>query len=160
MSEFKLGLTQDQFVTRLKKSQDAVFFIANYILAKGYKVYVPKLRIAPDQESREQYSDEIDLIFYRENELEVRVEVKQLNINFTDIFFPYERLIVNSITGYKTKKIKPDLHILLSKNRLYAAIIDKNTFNKCYLKQIFDKIKFQYLWFYCIDYKQVKFVKL
>lgn len=155
-----LGLTHEQFVKRLKESQKAVYFLRDYIEAKGFKTYVPELRIAPNQEVRADYSDEIDLIFYRKNGDEVRVEVKQLSNYFNETNWKYNSIIVNSITGYNSKEIKPDVHVCLSKCREFAAVIDNSNLDKWYLKTVYDRVKKRDLKFYFLNKKYVKFVKL
>ena len=155
-----LGLTYNQFVDRLNESQKTVLFLKEYIESKGLKAYAPELKITPDAKSRKEYSDEVDLIFWRENNTEVRVEVKQFSIDFTDKEFRYNEIIVNSITGYKSKIIKPDLHIIISKNRKYAAVIDNSNFDKWKLKKVFDKVKRKHLYFYFLKKEYIKFIKL
>lgn len=155
-----LGLTYEQFVDRLNESQKTVLFLKEYIESKGLKVYTPDLKITPDSESRGDYSDEVDLIFWRNTGVKVRVEVKQFSINFTNNNFIYKEIIVNSLPGYKSKKIKPDLHIILSKDRKYAAVIDNSNFDKWELRQVFDKVKKRDLFFYFLKKKYVNFVKL
>jgi len=158
--EHNLGLTYVEFKDRLKESQNAVLFLKEYIESKGLKTHVPDLFITPNIEDRGDYSDDVDLIFFRKNGDEVRVEVKQKTINFTDKDFIYKEIIVNSITGYNSKLIKPDLHILLSKDRKYAAVIDNNNRDKWYLKKVFDRVKKTYLQFFFLETKYVEFIKL
>jgi hypothetical protein len=158
--KYNLGLSHKQFVKRLCESQEAVLFVKKYIESKGHKVYVPKLKITPDVESKDEYSDEVDLIFYRKNGKTVRVEIKQFTINFTDTEFKYPEIIVNSYLGYSNKKIKPDIHIILSKNRKYVAIISLATQNKWNLKKAYDRVKKRRLYFYFLKKEYVKFIKL
>ena len=154
-----LGLTYEEFVNRLNESQKTVLFLKEYIESKGLKAHAPELKITPDAKSRKDYSDEVDLIFWR-NEKPTRVEVKQFSINFTDKQFRYKEIIVNSLPGYDSKKIKPDLHIILSKDRKYAAVIDNSNIDRWVLKKAFDKVKKKDLYFYFLDKKYIKFIKL
>ena len=155
-----LGLTYEQFVNRLNESQKAVLFLKEYIELCGLRSHVPELVITPDAKSRKEYSDEVDLIFWRANGLEIRVEVKQFSIDFTDKEFRYREIIVNSLTGYNSKVIKPDLHIILSKNRKYAAVIDNFSIDKWILKKAFDKVKQKSLYFYFLQKEYVRFFPL
>ena len=72
----------------------------------------------------------------------------------------YKEIIVNSLPGYNSKKIKPDLHIILSKDRKFAAIIDNSNVDKWELRKAFDKIKKKELYFYFLKREYIKFVKL
>lgn len=158
--ESNLGLTYEQFKDRLTESQKAVLFLKDYIESKGLKTHVPELVITPNIQDRGDYSDDVDLVFFRKSGEEVRVEVKQFTIDFTDKHFRYNEIIVNSINGYNSKSIKPDLHIILSKGRKYAAIVDNENRDKWYLKKVFDRVKKTHLQFFFLDAKYVNFVKL
>lgn len=155
-----LGLTYEEFVNRLNESQKTVLFLKEYIESKGLRAYAPELVVTPNAESRGDYSDEVDLVFWRKNGNEVRVEVKQFSIDFTTKNFRYNEIIVNSLPGYETKKIKPDLHIILSKNKEYAAVIDNSNIDKWELRQAFDKVKKRDLYFYFLKKEYINFIQL
>lgn len=151
----------NDFVQRLKKSQDAVMFMKTYFENKNYIVEVPELIIAPySVGAYSEYSDNGDM-FIIKNGVKEKIEIKQSSRIFNLTNWPYESVIVNSITGYNSKNPKPDIHIVLSKDRNYAYAVRKNIFEKeKYLKKIYDSYKKTELLFYLINKEFAIFFKL
>lgn len=143
----------------LLKSQEAVYFMQEYLLCKGYEVYVPDLVIAPyNVGAFSKYADQGDM-FVKKNGIETKLEIKHINTDFTDQW-PYKDIIVNSYPGYESKFIKPDVHILLNKNKTHYLSIRKETFPHWELRRTFDRVKQKDLLFYFVGKEHAKFFKL
>jgi hypothetical protein len=161
MSNFSNNMSYNDFVKRLKKSQESVIFMKQYFENKDYIVEIPELIIAPHSVGAySEYSDNGDM-FITKNSIKEKVEIKQSSRTFNLTNWPYESVIINSITGYNSKNPKPDIHIVLSKDRNYAYAIRKNTFEKnMFLKKIYDSYKKAELLFYLVNKEFATFFKL
>ena len=154
-------MTHKQFKRRLIKSQDAVLFMQKYFEKKKFKVEVPELIIAPNTVGAfSEYSDNGDM-FIEKNGIKEKVEIKQSSRTFDLTNWKFDKIIINSVPGYDSKKPIPDIHIILSKDRKYAFAIRKDICEKHkYKEQVLDKIKDAYLWFYKVDRQYVTFFKI
>ena len=143
----------------LLKSQEAVYFMRDFFLSKGFEVYVPDLVIAPyNVGAFSKYSDQGDM-FITKDGVEFKLEIKHINTDFTNEW-PYKDIIVNSYAGYQSKHIKPDVHILLNKNKTHYLSIKNETFPLWELRRQFDRVKQKDLLFYFISKKYAKFFKI
>jgi hypothetical protein len=162
MSEFKHNTTYEDFVKRLKKSQESVIFMKNYFENKNYEVQVPELIIAPTSVGAfSKYADNGDM-FIMKNGIKEKIEIKQSSKTFDLKNNPFgNSIIINSITGYDSKNPKPDIHIILSNDRKYGYAIRKDIFEKeKYKKKIYDKYKKSELFFYLVNKEFVTFFKI
>lgn len=150
----------EQFKERLIKSQEAVVLLKEYFEKHGYDVEMPNLVIAPHAVGAfSKYADQGDLFITKDNERLI-IEIKHSGVDFDLTNWPYQSMIVNSFTGYNSKKDKPNVHIILSKDRTHFASIRDKTFEHWQLKRTYDRYKKDNLLFYFIDTKFVKFFKL
>ena len=152
-------MSQYNFKEVLLKSQESVYLMRDLFISKGFEVYVPELVIAlynPGAFSI--YADQGDM-FVIKNGVETKLEIKHINTDFTDNF-PYSKIIVNSFTGYQSKNIKPDFHLIINKNKTHYLSISNETFSKWELKRTFDKIKNKELLFYYIEKSYAKYFKI
>lgn len=154
-------MTYEQFKKRLIKSQEAVLFMQKYFEKKKFKVEVPELVIAPESVGAfSEWADNGDM-FIEKNGVREKVEIKQSSRTFDLTNWMYDTIIINSIPGYDSKNPKPDIHIILSKDRKYGYAIRKDVFEKHkYKEQIWDEPKGAYLWFYKVERKYVTFFKI
>jgi len=151
-------MTYETFVQRLKASQVAVNFVAEYYKGLGYMVNVPELVIAPHTVGAfSQYADQGDLMIKKDN-MSLTVEVKHSGKVFNNWTMP--EMIVNSYTGWHSKKVKPDLHFIVAKDFGSAAIIDSKTSDQWELKRVYDSYKKENLLFYFVKKELVKFLIL
>lgn len=156
-NEWKHNTTYEDFVERLKKSQEAVYFMKDYFEKKNYEVEIPELVIAPTSVGCfSKYADNGDM-FIKKNGNREKIEIKQSSYTFDFNNFPFkDEVIINSIAGYESKEPKPDIHIILSKDRKYAYAIRKEKFEKeKYKKKLYDKYKKADLLFYCVKKENV-----
>lgn len=143
----------------LLKSQQAVEFMGDFFTSKGYNVYIPKLVIAPyNVGAFSKYADQGDM-FIEKDGVETKVEIKHINTDFTTEW-PYKNIIVNSYTGYNSKHIKPDVHILLNRNKTHYLSIRNETFPTWELKRVYDKVKKKELLFYFANKNCANFFKI
>jgi hypothetical protein len=162
LEEFKNNMSYENFVERLKKSQESVIFMKKYFESKNYQVEVPELVIAPSSVgSFSKYADNGDM-FITKNGVREKVEIKQSSKQFDLNTNPFgETIIINSIPGYDSKYPKPDIHIILSKDREYGYAIRKEVFEKeKFKKQLYDSYKKVELWFYLVKKEFVTFFKI
>jgi hypothetical protein len=162
MDEHKHNMSYEDFVERLKKSQESVLFMKGYFESKNYEVEVPELIIAPNSVGAfSKYADNGDM-FITKNGLKEKVEIKQSSKEFDLNSNPFgDTIIINSIPGYDSKNPKPDIHIILSKNKEYGFAIRKDIFEKeKFKKKIYDKYKKYELWFYLVNKEFVTFFKI
>jgi hypothetical protein len=161
MDEWKHNMGYEEFVERLKKSQDAVFFMKDYFESKNFEVEVPELVVAPTSVgSFSKYADNGDM-FITKNGVREKVEIKQSSKKFDLNNWYFDTIIINSIPGYDSKNPKPDIHIILSSDREYGYAIRKDVFEKeKFKKKIYDKFKKTELWFYLVKKEFVTFFKI
>jgi len=155
------AMTYEDFKKRLIKSQETVVFMQKYFEKKKFNVEVPELVIAPESVGAfSEYADNGDM-FIEKNGIREKVEIKQSSRTFDLESWPYESVIVNSITGYDSKDPKPDIHIILSKDRKYGYAVRKEVVEEHkYLKQVYDQYKQVPLWFYFVDKQYATFFKI
>ena len=143
----------------LLKSQEAVYFMRDFFIKHGFEVHVPELVIAPyNAGAFSKYADQGDM-FVRKNGVETKLEIKHINTHFTNEW-PYKDIIVNSYPGYESKIIKPDVHILLNKNKTHYLSIRKESFPHWELRRTFDRVKQKDLLFYFVDKQHANFFKI
>lgn len=143
----------------LLKSQEAVEFMGEYFTSKGYNVHIPELIIAPEYYGAfSKYSDQGDM-FIEKDGVETKVEIKHITTDFT-YEWPYKDIIVNSYVGYESKVVKPDVHILLNKDKTYYLSIRNETFPTWEVRRIYDKVKDKELLFYFASKECAKFFKI
>ena len=149
-------MNYEQFVERLKKSQQSVEFAADYYRSLGYVVQVPELVIAPHSVGAfSKYADNGDLVVMHRN-IEFTVEVKHSGRNFEN--WQYPEMIVNSYTGWHSKEPKPYFHFIVANNYQMAALISSDTFDQWELKKVYDKYKQKELLFYFAPIKLFNFL--
>ena len=153
-------MNYEQFKERLIKSQEAVELFKEYFEKHGYDAYMPDLVIAPHTVGAfSKYADKGDLFITKDGETLI-IEIKHSGITFNLTNWPYKTMIVNSYTGYNSKDPKPNVHIILSKDKSHFASIRDKTNDKWVLERKFDKYKQKDLLFYSVDIEYVKFFKL
>ena len=153
------GMQVYNFKRVLLKSQEAVEFMGNFFTKKGYNVHIPELIIAPyNVGAFSEYADQGDM-FLEKDGIETKVEIKHINTDF-EYEWPYKDIIVNSFTGYNSKIIKPDVHILLNRNKTHYLSIRNETFPTWELRRVYDKVKQQKLLFYFAKKSKAKFFKI
>jgi len=149
-------MSEYNFKEVLLKSQDAVHYMRDYFQSLGYEVYVPDLVIAPHNVGAfSKYADQGDM-FVKMDGIETKLEIKHINTRFTDSW-PYKDIIVNSYTGYESKIIKPDVHILLNKYKTHYISIRKDSRPHWELGRTFDRVKQKDLLFYFVDKTHANF---
>jgi hypothetical protein len=147
------------FKAALLKSQEAVHLMGDFFQSKGYEVHVPELVIAPHNVGAfSKYADQGDM-FIKKDGVETKVEIKNITTQFEDTW-PYKDIIVNSYTGYESKVIKPDVHIILNRNKTHYISIRNETFPHWQLRRTFDRIKKADLLFYYVDKSYANFFKI
>lgn len=152
-------MAEYDFKKVLLKSQEAVEFMGEFFTSKGYNVHIPELVIAPyNVGAFSKYADQGDM-FLEKDGVETKVEIKHINTDFTTEW-PYKNIIVNSYTGYNSKQVKPDVHILLNKDKTYYLSIRNETFPTWELRRIYDKVKQKELLFYFADKSCANFFKI
>ena len=152
-------MSEYNFKEVLLKSQEAVYLMRDLFISKGFEVYVPELVIAPyNAGAFSIYADQGDM-FVTKDGVETKLEIKHINTDFINDF-PFKDIIVNSFTGYESKNIKPDVHIIINKNKTHYLTIRNETFPKWELRKTFDKIKQKELLFYYIQKSYAKYFKI
>jgi hypothetical protein len=152
--------TEYNFKRSLLKSQEAVEFMGNVFKQKGFDIRIPELVIAPyNVGAFSEYADQGDM-FISKNGKEWMIEVKHVSMDFTPTTYKYRTLIVNSYTGYNSKIYKPDVHIILNKDRTYYISVREQTSSTWVLRRVYDKIKKDNLLFYFVDIDNVEFFKI
>lgn len=150
-------MNYEQFVERLKKSQQAVEFVADYYRSLGYVVEVPELVIAPHSVGAfSKYADNGDLVVMHRSMECFTVEVKHSGRNFEN--WQYPEMIVNSYTGWHSKDPKPLIHFIVAQNYEKAAWIESSTFDQWQLRSVYDRYKGKELLFYFAPIKLFNFI--
>ena len=152
--------TEYNFKRSLLKSQEAVEFMGNVFKQKGFDIRIPDLVIAPyNVGAFSEFADQGDMFISKDGK-EWMIEVKHVSMDFTPTTYKYRTLIVNSYTGYNSKIHKPDVHIILNKDRTYYISVREETSSKWVLRRVYDKIKKDNLLFYFVDIDNVEFFKI
>lgn len=122
-----LDKTDPNFKQDLLDSQESVELIAAWLENRGYTVTVPEIRIRPNDNRIQEYSDDGDL-FVSGNKFscQQRVEVKQRpDINFSSLAnFPYRTIIVDTCHAWDEAERKPYAYFILNSTMTRAIIVE------------------------------------
>lgn len=146
----------DKFVSHLKDSEDARWFVARWLSGRGHTVTLKPLKIRPTSADHAEYVDDGDI----QAELG-RFEVKRLGVDFTNASdWPFKDYIVCGKNAWDRAEPKPYAFVTLSSNMKFAGVLmpDPATW---VVKTIIDKRYNGYSQeFYLTDRSAVKFVKV
>lgn len=122
-----------KFIEHLKKSQEAVWKVAQHLGQRGWSVRVNSPRVAPDASLHASYIDVCDI------ELAVPIEVKQRhNVSFTcQQDLPGGELIVCAAHSFNHSP--PFAYVHLDDDASHAAIIHSGSHEKWEQRRIHDK---------------------
>ena len=146
----------DKFVSHLKASEDARWFVARWLSGRGHTVTLKPLAIAPTPDEIYDYVDDGDI----HTELG-RFEVKRLSVDFTGAAdWPFRDYIVCGKNAWDRAKPKPYAFVTLSSNMRFAGVLIPEP-ETWWVKTIVDKRYDNYSQeFYLTKTSAVKFVKV
>lgn len=146
------------FLQNLKRSQAAVNCIGSYLADLGAEVFVRPLRIRPERNQWQDYSDEGDI------EIRLKVEVKHRTLDFTNVDdYPYPTVLINAarlIDSVPSEQLYA--YYIVNKAITHAIVIKPDT-RKHWLKTVKRDKRYegnQEVEFYEIDKRLVKFVRI
>ncbi len=145
-----------KFVKHLEDSQESVHHVNNWLKSLGYNAKVNDYTVTDKHENWKDHADNGDIT------LEVKVEVKRMSFNFTNINdYKYKNTIVCAKHSFDRANPKPLMYVILSKDMEHAAIIKSDTHQDWYVEEKQDKRYDNYFQsFYFTNVKNLKFVKL
>ena len=107
-----------KFLGHLDESEEAVWFVAQMLSKRGYRVSVPVTTKAETYGEWKGHADNGDLF------IEQRVEVKRRGLDFTNKGdWPHPDFIVCAQHSWDRAEPKPYLYIILSKSGTHAASV-------------------------------------
>lgn len=99
------------FFKELKLGHSWQAYPALFLTLHGFKVEMPNLSIRENINEADKYKNSADIIINGKI-----LECKSRNESFTSISdFPYETIIVDTVSGYDAKNPKPLAYIMISK---------------------------------------------
>lgn len=117
-----MSTNHKKFLSRLRKSQEAVSFANRWLLQQGYDVLQTATREAPAAKNWEEFADGGDLFIYQ------RVEVKRLGVCFSQGNWPYgTKFIVCGKNAFDRAKPKPFVFLILSNDMQCVASVRSET---------------------------------
>ena len=125
-----------KFKEHLKESTKALFIVAHYFHHHGFTIRINGQKCSPTASSHEEYADDGDLFIQTKDDKWVRIEVKGLNAEFTNLNdWPFKNFMVCAKHSYdKTLPNPPSCYYILNKARTYAALVKTNTFDYWFTK--------------------------
>ena len=125
-----------KFTEHLKESTKALFIVAHYFHHHGYNIRINGQKCSPKASSHKEYADDGDLFIQAKDYKWIRIEVKGLNAEFTNLNdWPFKNFMVCAKHSYdKTLPNPPSSYWILDKTRTYAAIVKTDTFNHWFTK--------------------------
>jgi hypothetical protein len=108
------------FVDDLKASHKHSLKVAEWLRRRGFRdVEVFALRIRPSAAKMRGYGDQGDIAADG-----LRMEAKRRTIDFTSPDdFPYDTIIVDTVSSWDKAKIKPELYVLTNKDLTYCCVV-------------------------------------
>ena len=111
--------TYKQFKADFFKSQKAVLSVAGYFQRKGKAVYLPSIKVRPEDAHHKDYQDKGDL-FVKEG----KIQIKHLSREFTSLeTFPFDPVIVDEQYKIKAQEDKPPIMYVSVEKHLRGALI-------------------------------------
>lgn len=152
---------EKEFKKLLIKSRKAVNVVDRWLRSKGFKTEVPELKITPNWNEREKYSDDGD-IFVIAADGRFRVEVKRRpDWSFESVDdIKYDTIIVNAINSWDNANPKPRFHYILNKEYTHMLIVSSKTSKKWFKEKKYDHRKKGTRWFYMCPMKYVRCEKI
>lgn len=122
----------DGFIDRLKKSERARWYVAQWLSSWGYPVTLPPNRCAPSAKEWKEYVDQGDI------QVGFVVEAKQRpRIHFTCAQdFPFDSIIVCGRNAFDRADPKPFFHVILNDTMTHAGIVYSNSAEKWWVKRL------------------------
>jgi hypothetical protein len=126
-----------KFTEHLKESTKALFIVAHYFHHHGFTIRINGQKCSPTASSHKEYADDGDL-FIQDKEKWVRIEVKGLNAEFTNLNdWPFKNFMVCEKDSYdRTLPNPPTCYYILNKTRTHAALVKTNTFDHWFTKKV------------------------
>jgi hypothetical protein len=150
------------YTNKLRRSNEAVWAVAQYLHSFQYTITVPALHIAGSPEEYANYIDEGDIIVHREDQsFNDIIEVKHQSWEWTshqDI--PWQQIIVCAKKSFDRHLQKPSAYFLVNKQISHALVIPTNTCGEWTVKDIHDKQKDWIQTMYMIIPGNYKFILL
>lgn len=137
------------FFSELKTGHSWQSLPALFLTLQGFKVEMPNLTIRENIREADKYKNSADLIINGKI-----IECKSRNETFTNINdFPYETIIVDTVSGYEAKEQKPTAYIMVSKSTGSMLCLPSLSSSKWIKKSIKDQIRKILDEFYMADKK-------
>ena len=129
-----------KFTEHLKESTKALFIVAHYFHHHGFTIRINGQKCSPTASSHEKYADDGDLFIQTKDDEWIRIEVKGLNAEFTNLNdWPFKNFMVCAKHSYdKTLPDPPTCYYILNKTRTHAALVKTNTFDHWFTKTVKD----------------------
>jgi len=129
-----------KFTEHLKESTKALFIVAHYFHHHGFTIRINGQKCSPTASSHEEYADDGDLFIQTKDDKWIRIEVKGLNAEFTNLNdWPFKNFMVCAKHSYdKTLPDPPTCYYILNKTRTHAALVKTNTFDHWFTKTVKD----------------------
>jgi len=137
------------FFSELKQGNSWQALPALFLTLQGFKVEMPNLTIRENIQEADKYKNSVDLVINGKI-----LECKSRNEKFTSINdFPYETIIVDTVSGYDAKNPKPTAYIMISKVTGSMLCLPSHSSSKWTKKDIKDQTRQILDEFYMADKK-------
>ena len=144
----------NKFLEKLERSDLYVWYVAKWLHKLGYSVSVPVNPKAPRPQVWKEYADQGDL------HVLIRVEVKAPEIVFTGKDdWPYKEFYVCNKYQYDRSEPKPQMFFIMSQDGKYAGMVNSETLDKWFEKEIIDDYGRKKI-VYCCPLDMVKWIQI
>jgi hypothetical protein len=144
------------YVKAFKKGHFYNKMVASFLNDNGINCYAPELKIAQNsQEIREMTQTEKDIVLtgIHDGVLEVKTSSREFGWDPAD--FPYSETIVDTVSSYEEKIIKPLAYVLVSQKTEAMVALPPSTKSRWKVRRLYDNK--QELWddFYVIQKQDI-----
>lgn len=151
----------EEFFGSLDNSVPAVFIFAEHLHRQGITVLIYGLKKRGINGVPHDYKDEGDLFIVHDDGTKDRIEVKNIDTQFTcREDFPFPSIIVSNKNRVDKTKHEVKRWVIISKDRKHFASINVNTQNTWAAKDLFAKNSKQKEWFYLAPLDVVQWYKI
>ena len=144
----------NRFLEKLERSEQYIWLVSRWFHKSGYSVSIPVAPKALRPQDWKKYSDQGDLY------IQLRVEVKAPEIVFTGKDdWPHKEFFICNKYQYDRAEPKPQMFFIMSLDGRYAGMVNNETTDQWYEKEIIDDYGRKKI-VYCCPLDLVKWIQI
>jgi hypothetical protein len=130
--------------------------VAGYLRSHGINCVAPELKIAQNsQEVKEMTLSEKDVVISASGSV-IEVKSNRREFFWEPSAFPYKSIIVDTVSSYESKEVKPIAYVFVSRTNGAMVTIGSSTFKKWKKVSLYDKYQEITDDFYLADKSEIR----